>query len=177
MAGSLMPYVQALYESAAEAGSTEAVEKDLEQLDAVLKQNPDYTAMLGHPGVTREQKAAWLTELTAGAEPLLTTFLTILAHHGLAGQISGLYAAWKDCVRQANEIETVLVETPAPLSAKDEAALTAMLESRLKRKIELTVRVEPDLIAGLRVRARDLVLDNTVRSRLNTMREQLVESR
>ncbi len=52
-----------------------------------------------------------------------------------------------------------------------------MLESRLKRKIELTVRVEPDLIAGLRVRARDLVLDNTVRSRLNTMREQLVESR
>ena len=157
MADSLMPYVQALYESAAEAGSTEAVEKDLEQLDAVLKQNPDYTAMLGHPGVTREQKAAWLTELTAGAEPLLTTFLTILAHHGLAGQISGLYAAWKDCVRQANEIETVLVETPAPLSAKDEAALTAMLESRLKRKIELTVRVEPDLIAGLRVRARDLV--------------------
>lgn len=79
MADSLMPYVQALYESAAEAGSTEAVEKDLEQLDAVLKQNPDYTAMLGHPGVTREQKAAWLTELTAGAEPLLTTFLTILS--------------------------------------------------------------------------------------------------
>ncbi len=69
------------------------------------------------------------------------------------------------------------METPASLSAKDEAALTAMLESRLKRKIELTVRVEPDLIAGLRVRARDLVLDNTVRSRLNTMREQLVESR
>ncbi len=83
----------------------------------------------------------------------------------------------RNVVRKANDIETVLVETPAPLSAKDEAALVSMLESRLKRKIELTVRVEPELIAGLRVRARDLVLDNTVRSRLNAMREQLVESR
>lgn len=177
MADTLMPYAQALYESSAETGCTQAVEKDLQDLDEVLKQNPDYLAMLGHPGATRDQKAQWLTELTAGAEPLLTTFLTILAGHGLAGRIGDLYAAWKDCVRQANDIETVLVETPAPLAAADETALVKMLESRLGRKIELTVRVNPDLIAGLRVRARDLVLDNSVRSRLDAMREQLVESR
>ena len=177
MAEELMPYVQALYESAEQAGNTDVVEKDLEQLNAVLAQNPDYAAMLSHPGVTREQKAAWLTELCAGAEPLLTTFLSILASHGMAGKLPDMLEAWRECVRKANDIETVLVETPAPLSAKDEAALTAMLESRMTRKIELTVRVEPELIAGLRVRARDLVLDNTVRSRLNAMREQLVESR
>lgn len=177
MADALMPYVQALYESAQEAGSEDAVGKDLEGLNEALQADPSYLEMLGHPGVSREQKVKWLTELAGGADPLVPVFLSILAGHGMAGKIGDLYPDWKECRRQAHDIETVLVETPAPLSAKDEEALIQMLESRLKRKIELNVRIEPDLIAGLRVRARDLVLDNSVRSRLNAMKEQLVESR
>lgn len=177
MADTLMPYVQALYESAAEAGSEEAVGKDLEALDEALRADPGYLEMLAHPKVPRDQKAEWLQQLAAGANALVPAFLSILAGHGMAGKIGDLYPDWKECLRQANDIETVLVETPAPLSAKEEADLAAMLEKRLKRKIELNIRIEPDLIAGLRVRARDLVLDNTVRSRLNAMKEKLVESR
>lgn len=178
MAESLMPYAQALFEASVEAGKEEAVAADLAEIDAILKQTPDYVLALAHPKITRAQKAQWLQELFGqGTDPVTSRFLEILATHGMAGKLGELYEDFQVCQRQYHNVETVLVQTPAPLSEKDRQALQQMLEDRLQRKTELKIEIVPDLIAGLRVRAKDLVLDNSVRSRLDNMRQQLVESR
>ena len=50
-----------------------------------------------------------------------------------------------------------------------------MLKEKLNKNVELTVDVDPDLIAGLKVKAKDIVLDNTVKTRLDNLKEKLNE--
>lgn len=178
MAQSLMPYALALFEASVETGKEEQVAADLAAIDEILKKEPEYVLALAHPKITRDQKTKWLMELfEKDTDPLTSRFLAIAAQHGQAGHLKELYEDWQQCARQYHNVETVLVQTPAPLSEKDRQALQGMLENRLKRKTELKVEIVPELIAGLRVRARDLVLDNSLRSRLDAMHQQLVESR
>lgn len=63
----------------------------------------------------------------------------------------------------------VSVRTAFPLSAGEQAQLIAALESRLGKRIELTVAEDPALIGGVEVRAGDLVIDGSVRGRLNRL--------
>ena len=173
-----MPYAQALFEAACEAGQEAEVGEDLKEINGILKENPDYVRALAHPKITRAQKQEWLDELFAkGVQPVTARFLELLAHHGMAGRIGRLYEDWNECSRQYHNVETVLVQTPAPLSEKEKADLKAMLEDRLQRTTELTVEIVPELIAGLRVQAKDLVLDNSIRHRLDNLKDKLIESR
>jgi len=61
------------------------------------------------------------------------------------------------------------VASAFPLSDAELAQLTAALEKTFKRKIRPAVRIESDLIGGVRVTVGDEVLDASVRGRLTTM--------
>lgn len=178
MAAELRPYVLALFEAAQEAGLEETIEAELAELDKIWKENPDYRLLLRHPGITRDEKQELLSQLLQGqVSDLLLRFLVIMDQHGLAGQIPDILPVWHQISKEAHGIETVVVETPAALGEDECKALQEMLEKRLQKKTELDVRIRPELIAGLRVRAKDFLLDNSILSRLESMKEQLVESR
>ena len=60
-----------------------------------------------------------------------------------------------------------------PLSEAQLKQLTAQLESRFKRKIKASVRIDKELIGGVRVAVGDEVLDASVRGRLAAMSSAL----
>ena len=51
--------------------------------------------------------------------------------------------------------------------------MESVLAKKLKKTVRLNVKVNPDLIAGLRVHTSEFVLDNTVLTRANSMKEQI----
>lgn len=178
MVKDLAPYAKALFESAVELDQESAVEADLKELDQIWKENPDYARMLEVPGINRDKKAQLVKDLLQDqVQPLVLRFFEVLCAHGMAGGIPDLYPYWQQESRAWHGIETVLVETPAPLDPVQTENLLAMLERKTGRRPELDVRIVPDLVAGLRLRYRDFVLDNTIASRVHAMQEQLLESR
>jgi F0F1-type ATP synthase delta subunit len=52
-------------------------------------------------------------------------------------------------------------------------SLKAMLEKKMNKKVELDIKEDPSLIAGLRVQTSRFVLDNSALARLNAMKEKL----
>ena len=50
-----------------------------------------------------------------------------------------------------------------------------MLEKKLSKTVELKIQEDPDLLAGLRIKINDMVLDNTARSRMDNLK-QLAQS-
>lgn len=65
------------------------------------------------------------------------------------------------------------VESASELDAKQIQDLESVLAKKLKKTVRLNVKVNPDLIAGLRVHTSEFVLDNTVLTRANSMKEQI----
>jgi F-type H+-transporting ATPase subunit delta len=79
----------------------------------------------------------------------------------------------QDVVADAQGSLVAVVQTAAPLSAKQASALADRLESAYGRKIALNQVVEPDLVAGVRITIGDDVIDGTVRARLDDLRLRL----
>ena len=68
-----------------------------------------------------------------------------------------------------------MVRTAKKLDAAEIKRLKSMLEEKLSKTVELHIQEDPDLLAGLRIKINDMVLDNTARSRMDNLK-QLAQS-
>lgn len=67
------------------------------------------------------------------------------------------------------------VRSAKKLGDAEISRLKSMLEKKLSKTVELKIQEDPDLLAGLRIKINDMVLDNTARSRMDNLK-QLAQS-
>lgn len=174
MVEALMPYAQAIYEVAKEANKEEAYMEVLKELSSIWENEKDFVCALGHPKIARATKRGWLKELfSASLDDVMMQTLFVLNEHNVVNQLDDIYDAYVECYRKAHGIEIVKVESASKLEDEQVSSLKKMLEEKLDKTIELDIKIKPELIAGLRVVASDIVLDNTVLSRLNAIKEKI----
>ena len=171
-----MPYASALFDLGKETKKEKTFMSQLEDLKKIWESEKEFSLALSHPKIKKEEKKQWLKTLFEDkVDPVLFRFLLVLTEHGVISHLPEVYENYVACYRDANHIEKVVVESATPLDDSQISALTEMLEKKLNKKIELAVKVDTSLIAGLRIQAADLVLDNTLSSRLSRMQEKLSE--
>lgn len=68
---------------------------------------------------------------------------------------------------------TAAVTTPVALSSDQAKTVSDTLSSLIDRQVELQVRVEPELVAGIQVRLADRLMDNSVRQQLTRIRDRV----
>lgn len=73
----------------------------------------------------------------------------------------------------ANRVPTAFVSTPVPLTSEQTKTVTDTLSSLIDRRVEIQVRVQPELIAGIQVRLADKLIDNTIMNQLNRIRDRV----
>lgn len=71
----------------------------------------------------------------------------------------------------AERIPTVEVFVPRELTTEQHMKLLNTFNALADKEVELEITVQPDLVAGIKARLGDIVLDNTVKARLEEMRE------
>jgi F-type H+-transporting ATPase subunit delta len=167
------PYARAAFEEAREQQRLAPWSQALEVAAAVVK-DARVEALLGNPRVTAEE----LSQLVAGiAGPKLGeeggNFVRTLADNhrlGYLPEISALFDHLKD---EAEGVADVTVTSAATLDETQRQQITAALERRLKRKVRLHCEVDPGLIGGAVLRTGDLVIDGSLRTRLDRIAYEL----
>jgi len=167
------PYARAAFEEA-QAKERLAPWSEGLQIAAQVAKDPRVEELLGDPHVTPEQLAQLFTDI---AGPTLdgqgANFVRTLAdNHRLAylPEISTLFDTLKDA---ALGVADVTVTSATPLDARQQQALASALERRLRRKVRLHCDTDPALIGGAILRSGDLVIDGSLRSRLNRIAYEL----
>jgi len=84
--------------------------------------------------------------------------------------VSQLYAEFRH--EWAKEIEANVVSA-TELSSEQQQQISVSLEKRLARKVKLNCSVDAELIAGIIIKAGDLVIDGSVRGKLNRLSDKL----
>ena len=74
--------------------------------------------------------------------------------------------------RRAGIVEATATSA-APLDDQELAALRSRLEQMTGGKVELETSVDPSLLGGIQVRLGDLLIDGSVRGRLERLRNRL----
>jgi F-type H+-transporting ATPase subunit delta len=100
-------------------------------------------------------------------------FIKILAENGrlqVLPDIAVLFGQLKADFDKEIEVD---VTSAVKLKKQQQTDLSKSLEKRLARKVKLNCSVDPELVAGVRIKAGDTVIDGSLRSKLNRLSDAL----
>ncbi len=165
------PYAKAAFEHAL-ASSALAEWSTMLKTAAAVASNDSVAKMLGNPALTSQQQADRFVEvcgeeLNAGGK----NFIKILSDNkrlALLPMISELFEGHKSLQEKSVDVE---LTTAFALDASAETKLAEVLSKKLERQVKVSSSVDKSLIGGVLVRAGDLVIDGSVRSRLAKLAE------
>ena len=177
------PYAQAAFEIASDSNDlaiwSEALgaAKDLLNDGQVVK-------FLANPTLTDDEKLSFLTELfaraagkssvIAGGNEHGANFLKLLIENDRVSVLPEIADHFDSLKANIENTLDVTVTSAAPLSAAQEKAVAKALKERLGREINLATEIEEDLIGGAVIRAGDVVIDGSLRSRLEGLSNALI---
>lgn len=167
------PYAKATFELALEAGRLQDWSNMLRLLAAVVS-HPSVTSYLASPSLSAEQKAKAVIDVCGEAlDEQAGNFVSLLADNkrlSLLSEISRLFEELKASQERTIEVDVV---SAYELSDSVEAKLAESLKKRLQREVKLNTRVDKQLIGGLVIHAGDLVIDGSLRGRLNKLADAM----
>jgi len=167
------PYAKAAFEYATSGGDLDAWLKEL-QLIAAVTEDPAVEGLLGDPSLTTEAQAqAFIALFGDELGETRQRFVQVLAENrrlGLAPHILAQFAQLKAQREQSVEVEMVSA-FEVPDAMRDRVA--DALSRRLDRQVRISTETDSGLLGGVLIRAGDLVIDGSVRGRLNKLAETL----
>ena len=167
------PYAKAAFEYARDNNALPVWSEQLATAAAVT-QDSAMGAVLNDPALTAEQQARTLSDVcgdTLNAEA--RNFVAILASNKrlpLLPEIHSLFDQYK-----ANQEKSVDVEVVSAFDLADATRdkLAAVLGKKLEREVKVRTSTDKNLLGGVLIRAGDLVIDGSVRGRLNKLAEAM----
>ena len=167
-------YAQALYSLIKDEGDTKAVLGQLTALEASFRAEPDFLRLLDTPNLSKDQRCRILDDSFRGRiDPYLLNFMKPLTEKGYIRHFSECCHAYRDQYNEDNGILPVCAVTAVPLNEAQTAKLTAKLIKITGKTVELTNRVDPACLGGVRLDYDGKRVDGTVLSRLDAIRSLL----
>ncbi|MFT5709486.1 MAG: F-type H+-transporting ATPase subunit delta [Halioglobus sp.] len=167
------PYAKAAFEYARENSSLTQWAEQLAIVAAVMA-DESMEAVLGNPGMTAAQQAQTLNDVCGEAiSPKVQNFVVILASNKRLSLLPEIYTQFEQ--HKANQEKSVDVEVVSAFEVDDEtkSKLAEALGKKLEREVRVSTSIDEDLIGGVLIRAGDLVIDGSVRGRLNKLSEAI----
>ena len=166
-------YGGSLYDLAAEEGLETRILGELDEVQRLLKQNPDYLRLLSTPSIPKKERCGLLDEALRGQVHLyVLNFLKILCEKGTLRELSGCARAYRIRYNQAHGILEATAVSAVPLT-EQRAALHAKLESLTGKTIDLKTKVDAKVLGGIRLDIEGTELDGTVQNRLASLRRDI----
>lgn len=167
------PYARATFELARDTKAFGDWSERLQLLSAVIL-DPQMSAILDAPNMGAEQRSEMILKVCGDqvGEPG-ANLVRLMAENGrlkLMAEVTALYEVLR---AEAEGTVDAQVISAQPLTDEQQAAIAASLSKRLGSEVSLTVEIDEELLGGAIIRANDLVIDGSVRGRLNKLASQL----
>ena len=176
------PYAVAAFEVARDAKDLAGWSSALDTARELLADGQIVT-FLGNPSLTDAERLSFLSDLfesagtsasVFGGDAKGTNFLKLLLDYGRVNvlpEIAGHFDALKAEVE--NTVD-VVVTTAAKLGEEQKQEIVKALKARLGRDIRIETEIDETLIGGAVIRAGDVVIDGSLRSRLTGLSNALI---
>jgi len=165
------PYAQALFLSLNADAKGESVWLDeIAQIAA----NSSVQEFAANPVATDAQVFELIRGLLKSAlSTKAENFLHTVIANGRLSAFPAIAAQFHALKNAQNGVSDAIVYSAFAMTESDVGAVAAVLEKRFSRKLNVTMQMQADLIAGIRVVVGDEVLDTSVKARLEQMKVAL----
>ena len=168
-------YGDALFELAVENNNLGTIWDEVRTVSEALDANPDFLPTLKHPDMSMEKKQELVESIFKGK---LSTdvmgLLDVMIRKNRIGELPSVLVYFDERAKERQKIGVVEVRTPVELSEADRKKVEArVLEVTDFASLEMKYKTDKSLLGGMVIRIGDQVLDNSIRSKLDSLSRQL----
>jgi len=171
-------YAEALFSLARDRDAVSEIRSELSDLSAAVEASPDLQQLLTRPDLPVERKLAALeAALGDRLSRDIVSLLGVIVTHRRGDAVSGVAEAYGELADRAAGIVRAEVETVVPLAPGQRSRLLAAIQRLTGAPVKLEERIDPGVIAGVRLRIGDSLVDGSAAGRLARLRDELVNQR
>jgi ATP synthase F1 delta subunit len=169
-------YARALFQAAAEDDVLDRVHDELGQFADALDGDRNLQLFLFSPYFSSEEKKDGVRRIVSDADERFVNFLELLAERHRMPALFRIRRIFDGLWAEENKLLPVTVTSATELDDGLVDEIGKRIEEQTGRRVELSSNVDPDVLGGLKVRVGNMVLDATVRNRLEQLRKQVAKA-
>jgi len=169
-------YARALFEVAKERDILDEIHDDLGAFTTALEENRELAVFFFSPYFSSEEKKNGLQRAVTGADPVFMNFLETLLERHRMPVIFRIRARFEQLWDEENKLLPVEITSSVQLDKEIVAQIGDRIGEQTGQKVELSSKVDPEILGGLVVRVGNFVLDASIRNRLNQLRKQVARA-
>ena len=169
-------YARALFEAAMDKGKLDAIRDQLGQFVDALNENREMQLFLFSPSFSSAEKIEALKSAVTDAEPEFLNFLELLLEKGRMPVIFRIRRQFDALWDKENKRLGVTVTSAVELDPEVTKRISDEIEEQTGNTVELTSRVDPDILGGLVVQVGNMILDTSIQNRLEKLRKSVASA-
>ena len=169
-------YAEALFQAAKEAGKLDAIREQLRQFTEALESNDELRLFLFSPYFSSQEKIDGLHKSLSGAEPEFVNFLDLLNEKHRMPAIFRISRRFEELWAKENKRLEVTVTSAVDLDPEVVERIGSEIEKQTGQTVELSSRVDNDILGGLVLQVGNMVLDASIRNRLEKLRKSVAQA-
>lgn len=167
------PYAEAVFERAKEVGQLDAWSQALDLLARVVA-DPMMADQIGNPNVPRERIRDIVLDVCGdGLPPEAANLLRLLAQNGRLAALPEITRLFEASRIADQGVRHVLIRSAFDITDAEQKTVADALARRFGGKVDVTVETDSALIGGIEIRSGDLVIDDSVRGKLQQLAQAL----
>jgi F-type H+-transporting ATPase subunit delta len=164
-------YANALFEVARDKGKLDEVREQLDQFADALDGDRDLQVFFFSPYLSSAEKREGMKRAISGAEPELINFLELLVEKQRMPEIFRIRREFDELWKRENRRIDVTVTSAVELDPAVVGRIGEEVERQTGEEVDLSSRVDDGILGGIVLQVGNMVLDASIRSRLEKLRK------
>jgi F-type H+-transporting ATPase subunit delta len=169
-------YAEALFDVAKDKGKLDAVRDELSQFADAVDGNRELQVFFFSPYFSSAEKVAGLKRAVSNADAELINFLGLLIEKQRMPEIFRIRRQLDELWKQENRRIDVTVTSAVTLEPSVVEKVGEEIERQTGQKVELSSRVDAEILGGIVLQVGNKVLDASIRSRLEKLRKSVAQA-
>ena len=169
-------YSRSLFEVASDKDDLDRVHEELGEFADALSGDKDMQVFFFSPYFSPQEKKEGIGRMIDGADENFVRFLELLAERHRMPAIFRIRREFDDLWRKQNKLLRVTVTSAVDLDPELVEGIGKRIEEQTGQSVELSSKVDPEVLGGLKLQVGNMVLDASVRNRLDQLRKQVAKA-
>ena len=169
-------YAEALFETAKQRGKLDVIREQLGQVADALDADRNLAVFFFSPSLSSAEKRDGIQRAIAGAEPELINFLELLVEKHRMPVIFRIRRRFDEMWARENKQLDVTLTSAVELDPEVVERVRDEIERQTDRSVQLRTRVDENVLGGLVLQVGNMVLDASIRNRLERLRKEVAQA-
>jgi len=170
-------YAKAFFTLAKDKGLTSELRIDAGLIANVCASSIDFNLLIESPIVKTSQKVKAIKSIFTGKVNVLSlNFLILIAENNREKNIPGIFRNLEELYRKEEGVKTAVITSAQSLDDAVINQISQILEAEFNSKVELSQKVNTELIGGFVLRVEDKQYDASVSTQLKKIKEKLLQT-